>query len=86
MTTYGDNTANRFFHFVRAGYRYTYGFVDFMTGEIRTMSCDRQYAPLKTLYGYLDGRRRECERRGEPYHLLLVNCRTGEPVTEVKAQ
>lgn len=86
MTTYGDNTTNRFFQLVHAGYRYTYGLVDFITGEVRTIASDRQYIPLKTLYGHLDGQRRECERRGEPYHLLLVNCRTGESVAEVKAQ
>ena len=83
MTTYGDNTTNRFYHLVRAGYRYTYALVDFVTGEVRSMACDKQFLPLKNLYGYLDGLRRECESRGAVCHLLLVNCRTGETVEEI---
>ena len=82
MTTYDDNTNNRYYRYVRPGYRYTYALIDFETGEVRTMSCDRQFAPIKALYGYLDGLRRECERKGEMCHLLLVNCRTGETVEE----
>lgn len=83
MTTYGDNVHNPYHHYVRAGYRYTYALVDFETGEVRTIASDRQFAPLKTLYGYLDGLRRECEHRGDICRLLLVNCRTGEAVEEI---
>lgn len=83
MTTYGDNTTNRFHHYVRAGYRYTYALVDYITGEVRTMACDTQFAPIKALYGYLDGLRRECERKGDKCHLVLANCRTGEVVEEI---
>ena len=83
MTTYGDNTTNRFYHLVRKGYRYTYALIDFVTGEVRTMACDRAYLPLKDLYNRLDGLRRECEHKGEMCHLLLVDCRTGEAIEEV---
>lgn len=84
MTTYGDNTTNRFYHLVRKGYRYTYALIDFVTGEVRTMACDREYLPLKTLYNQLDGIRRECAHNGAPCDLLLVDCRTGEAIEQVK--
>ena len=84
MTTYGDNTTNRFYYLVRKGYRYTFALVDFVTGEIRTQSCDRAYLPIKTLYGYLSGIRRECAHNGTPCNLLLVDCRTGETLEQVK--
>lgn len=84
MTTYGDRTNNPFHHYTRAGYRYTYALVDYVTGEVRTMSCDKQFLPLKNLYGYLDGIRRECASRGEACHLVLANCRTGEVIEEIK--
>ena len=83
MIIYGDNTTNRFHHYVREGYRYTYALVDYITGEVRTMACDHQFAPIKALYGYLDGLRRECEGKGDKCHLVLANCRTGEVVEEI---
>ena len=84
MTTYGDNIHNPYYHLVHPGYRYTYALVDFVTGEVRTQSCDRAYLPIKTLYGYLDGIRRECAHNNAPCDLLLVDCRTGETVAQVK--
>jgi len=83
MTTYGDNINNPYYHLVNPGYRYTYALIDFETGEVRTMASDRQFAPIKTLYGYFDGLRRQCKEKGDVCHLLLVNCRTGEQIEEV---
>jgi hypothetical protein len=84
MTTYGNNVLNPYLCYVRADYRHTYALIDFETGEVRSIACDLQSAPLKTLYGYLDGLRRECEHKGAMCHLLLVNCRTGKAVEEIR--
>lgn len=82
MTTYGDNTTNRFYHLVRKGYRYTYALVNYTTGEVYTQSCDKQFLPLHNLYNRFDGIRREFAQSGEQCHMVLVNCRTGEVLAQ----
>ena len=82
MTTYGDNTTSRFYHLVRKDYRYTYALIDFVTGEVRTMACDRAFAPLKELYNCFESLRRNYARACFPCNLLLVNCRTGEVIAQ----
>lgn len=82
MTTYGDNTTNRFYGYVRPDYRYTYALIDQYAGDVRTSSCDKQFVPLHDLYNRFDSLRREYARDGLPCHLILVNCRTGEVIAQ----
>ena len=80
MTTYtSDYTALR-----RDGYAYTYALIDYITGEIRTSSCDLPTHPLRHLFQRMDGIRRECRRDGSACHLVLVNCCTGEVLAFVE--
>ena len=81
MTTYtSDYTALR-----RDGYAYTYALIDYITGEIRTSSCDLPTHPLRHLFQRMDGIRRECRRDGSACHLVLANCCTGEVIAFVEA-
>ena len=80
MTTYtSDYTALR-----RDGYAYTYALIDYITGEIRTSSCDLPTHPLRHLFHKMDGIRRECRNSGSVCHLLLANCCTGEVLAFVE--
>jgi hypothetical protein len=80
MTTYtSDYTALR-----RDGYAYTYALIDYITGEIRTSSCDLPTHPLRHLFQRMDGIRRECRRGGSACHLVLANCCTGEVIAFVE--
>ena len=80
MTTYTpDYTALR-----RDGYAYTYALIDYITGEIRTSSCDLPTHPLRHLFQRMDGIRRECRRDGSACHLVLANCCTGEVIAFVE--
>ena len=82
MTTYGDNTTNRFYHLVRAGYRYTYALINYTTGEVSTMSCDHQGTALRELYGIYQRELRSAKADLSAIHLVLVNARTGEILEE----
>ena len=82
MTTYGDNTANPFYHYVRAGYRYTYVLVNYTTGEVRTMSCDHQGTALRELYRVYGSELRSAKADLSAIHLVLANARTGEVLEE----
>jgi hypothetical protein len=82
MTTYGDNINNPFYHYVRAGYRYTYALVNYTTGEVRTMSCDHQGAALRELYHIYQGELRSAKADLSAIHLVLANARTGEVLEE----
>lgn len=82
MTTYGDNTNNPFYHYVRAGYRYTYALVNYTTGEVRSMSCDHQGAALRELYRIYQSELRSAKSELAAIHLVLVNARTGEILEE----
>ena len=82
MTTYGDNTNNPFYHYTRAGYRYTYALVNYTTGEVRKMSCDHQGTPLRELYHIYQGELRSAKSELSAIHLVLANARTGEILEE----
>ena len=82
MTTYGDNTNNPFYHYTRAGYRYTYALMNYTTGEVRTMSCDHQGTPLRELYHIYQGELRSAKSELSAIHLVLANARTGEILEE----
>ena len=82
MTTYGDNTNNPFYCYVRAGYRYTYALINYTTGEVRTMSCDHQGTALRELYRIYQSELRSAKADLAAIHLVLVNARTGEVLEE----
>lgn len=82
MTTYGDNINNPFYHYVRAGYRYTYALVNYTTSEVRTMSCDYQGTALRELYRAYQSDLRSAKADLAAIHLVLANARTGEILEE----
>ena len=82
MTTYGDNINNPFYHYVRAGYRYTYALINYTTGEVRTMSCDHQGTALRELYRVYGSELRSAKADLAAIHLVLANARTGEVLEE----
>ena len=82
MTTYGDNTANPFYHYVRAGYRYTYALINYTTGEIRTISSDYQGVAQRELYRRYQSELRSAKAELSAIHLVLANARTGEVLEE----
>lgn len=74
MTTY-DNRPMPIHHPDRA---YEYGLVDYVTGEVRFMACDRADIPLRHLYRAMDGLLRAARRDRQFCNLELWNNRTGE--------
>lgn len=69
---------------IRNGYAHTYALVDFVTGEIRTTSCEVGAYALRTLYKRMDGIVREAREDGQAHHLVLANCRSNKVIAEVK--
>lgn len=74
MTTF-DNRPMPIHHPDRA---YEYGLVDYVTGEVRFMACDRADIPLRHLYRVMDGLLRASRRDCQFCHLELWNNRTGK--------
>ena len=80
MTTYTPNyTALR-----RSGYAYTYALINYITGEIRTSSCDLPRYGLRHLYRLMDGEMRAARVDGTECHLVLANCVSGAELAEIK--
>ena len=82
MTTYGDNINNPFYHYVRAGYRYTYVLVNYTTGEVRSMSCDHQGTALRELYRIYQSELRSAKGELSAVHLVLADARMGDILEE----
>ena len=86
MTTYGDNTTNRFYHLVRRGYRNTFALIDHKAGDVRAQSGEGYYSCLKPLLDCLSDLQEQYEANGQPSHFSIVNCRTGEEIYAVKEE
>lgn len=80
MTTYTPNYAA----LRRDGYAYTYALINYITGEIRTSSCDLPTYGLRHLYHLMDGEMRAARADGAECYLVLVNCVSGRELAEIK--
>lgn len=80
MATYSTN----FTALNRSDYAATFALVDYVTGELRTRSCDVPSYALQSLYRRMDGEMRAARCRGALCHLVLADCVSGRVIAEVK--